>query len=285
MREISNVSLTIGILAIIAALLSRYGETSTHERAEIYFLNVGQGDASLIQIGNAQFLIDGGPDQSVVGELGRVMRRLDRSLEAVILTHPDRDHLNGLRYVVERYEVGVVLLTGVARDTVEYRDFVGKLTERNIPLVIVQEGVHVSYGKGVFTVLSPPHALFGRRLERTNNTGVVTHLAYGTHSFLFTADIDEAVEKRLLTHAKIAPVTVLKVAHHGSKTSSDIHFLRATSPQIAVISSGKGNRYGHPSSDVLARVASVHAQLFRTDQAGTIGFVSDGETLARLPAK
>jgi competence protein ComEC len=248
---------------------------------KVHSLDVGQGDSILVRAPSGNdILIDGGPDATVLERVGTILGFFDRSIDLVVLTHPDKDHLAGLVDVLDRALDGTVLTTGVKRETAIARLWERKLGERNIPVVIAKRGLwsEISPGMGLL-VFSPDQDVSGQTMEKTNNAGIVTKLVYGENDFIFTADIERPIEELLARTTLNLDADVLKVAHHGSKTSSSENFLAAVSPDMAVISSGKNNSYGHPHQEVIERLKKHVQRILRTDLNGTITFGSDGVRL------
>jgi competence protein ComEC len=251
----------------------------SHQNLTVTFFDVGQGDAIFIETPNGnQVLIDGGPDDGILSKLGREMPFWDRSIDAVILTHPDKDHVAGLIDVLKRYEVDLILWTGVKHSSAEYRKWADLLDKKNIRAVIARAGQQIKIGDGAFfKILAPFDNLEKESSAKINNTSVVIRLDHGKNSFLFTGDIEKSVERRLLFEAhELMDADILKVAHHGSKTSSLEEFLQAVSPDLSVIQVGRKNRYGHPAEEVLDRLASVGTTILRNDLDGDIVIESDG---------
>ncbi len=245
----------------------------------VTFFDVGQGDAIFVQApGGGQMLVDGGPSDRVLARLGRAMPFWDRSIDLVVLTHPDRDHVAGLLDVLRRYEVCAILWSGVEHTSAEYREWLQLIEHEGAQVVLTRAGQRVRLGKhAIFDVLAPFIDRNGNLIGATNDTSVVGLLRYGATEVLLTGDISRSVEYRLLFEAgAYLDADVLKVGHHGSKTSSSEEFLRAVSPDTAVIQVGRKNRYGHPDGTVLERLASVGATIMRTDVDGDIRMRSDG---------
>ncbi len=276
-------------LVILAVLTSAAAITMPDDELHISFLDVGQGDAILIQRGSQQVLIDGGPSpQTLAVELGDRMPFWDRTIELVVLTHPQEDHLSGLVEVLERYLVEQVLypdLEALAdfEDPLSlYQRWEKLIEERDIASTTARAGQEIDLGEGVtIAVLHPPAIPLEGTDSDVNNNSAVLRLRAGRVSFLFTGDIEWEAEVSLLAGASELDCTVLKVAHHGSNNSTSAEFLEAASPQAAVISVGEGNTYGHPHDDVVERlIEEIGAEnIFRTDQQGTIEFITDGERL------
>jgi competence protein ComEC len=271
-------------LIIITVLLSLAAVTMPDKKLHISILDVGQGESILIQTPSHQdILIDGGPDpQSVILELGRKMPFWDRTIDMVILTHPHADHVTGLVEVLKRYRVEQVLYPDTADDSPAYYAWLKLVEEKGIKSTFARAGQHMELGEGAYLgVLNPDGIQTGQKTPSPDDNGVVLELAMGDINFLLTADISEQVELALMSRRAIPPITVLKVAHHGSETATSPEFLAAANPQLAVISSGAANRFGHPSPKVIDRLGSLIGldSIYRTDRDGTIEFITDGKRL------
>jgi len=235
---------------------------------EIYFLDVGQGDSEFLSLpGGAQVLIDGGPlNGRVVTELSAILPFTDRYIDLVILTHSQLDHFGGLIQVLSKYEVGAFLWNGKRGTASALKSLEKVLESRGIPVVTLGAGDKIRYKDNYFEILSPDQSLLNAK--DLNDTSIVARFVSGEAEILFTGDIGSAVEKKL-TKTYNLKSDILKVPHHGSKYSSSPNFLSAVAPALAVIQVGK-NSYGHPTSATLNRLARVGAQIFRTDNDGTI---------------
>jgi len=261
---------------------------------KVAFLDVGQGDAELIITPDkSKILIDGGPNERVLGELAAELPFYDRELDLVILTHPHADHLDGLLAVLERYKVKKVLISGVIHTTDNYVKFLEVLKNKNIPVEVAVAGKRFKFGEAYLEVLWPEKDLSGERISGganesggLNDTSIVARLDFGKSSFLFVGDAGVEVETRLVASSRNNIETqnfaslradVLKVGHHGSTTASSEEFLSAVAPEYAVISAGKNNRYGHPSLRTVRKLERVGAKTLITYQDGRIIFASDGE--------
>lgn len=243
----------------------------------VSFLDVGQGDASLIKMENdVQILIDGGPPNGkLVTALGEIMSPYDRRIELVVLTHPELDHYGGLIELLDRYEVGTFIDTGVTKDVEAYHVLMKELEVRKIRRLTLRAGDHIRYGTHAFSVLSPDDTLV--YAKEKNDTSMVLALESNGAQFLFTGDIGAEVE-RVVAHALSKPVDVLKVSHHGSKFSSVADFLSIARPALATIGVGK-NSYGHPTRETLARLEAAGARVYRTDRDGTITVQVESDAL------
>jgi competence protein ComEC len=249
-------------------------------RLHVAFLDVGQGDAVLVTMPDGrQMLVDGGPSATQLNwRLGQEMPFWDRTLELVVNTHPDADHLGGLVSLLDRYQLEQVLVTDIDGDSELYQQWEVELAEAQLAPNIGQAGMQLSFGRGVTaTILNPGPTTLGA--DEPNNHSIVLRLQMGRMSILLPGDIEAPVERNLVFAEAPLTATVLKSPHHGSATSSSEIFLEAVHPQIVVISVGEDNRFGHPSAEVLERYAELGLTILRTDERGTIEFSTDGERL------
>ena len=269
-------------LLIIAVLASTAAATMPDDKLRVSFLDVGQGDAILIQKGSQQVLVDGGPSPQALNlELGEQMPFWDRTIELVVLTHPHIDHLTGLVEIIQRYRVEQVLYPDLNDESPLYKEWLGLIREKDIQYTIAQAGQEIDLGDGVIIkVLNPSTPPLSDTESDIDNNGVVLRLSIGQVSFLLTTDILWEGEFELIAQGAELSGTVLKVAHHGSKTSTTAEFLAAVSPRVVVISVGE-NRFGHPSGEVMGRLEETLGaeNIYRTDERGTIEFITDGERL------
>lgn len=242
-------------------------------------LDVGQGDALFVESPTGvQVLVDAGPDGSVLRKLPEVMPALDRSLDAIIATHPDADHIGGFAEVLERYEVGAYIAPGIPKDTATAQHLEAAVEERRIPRILARRGMTLELGGGaVLEVLYPDYDVSSLPGEKANEGGIVARVRYGESEALLMADVGKGVEARLLAlEGAGLESDVLKVGHHGSKYSSGEAFVAAVSPEVALISVGAGNSYGHPTLQTLGVLNAAGADILRTDEEGTIRCVSSG---------
>jgi len=270
-------------LLTAAILVSVTAATMPDNNLHISFLDVGQGDAILIHRGRQQVLIDGGPSpQMITMELGKKMPFWDRTIELVISTHPSADHITGLVEVMDRYKVKQALYPDMDFESGIYRSWLRLLEEKDIECFTAQDGQRIDLGGGaIIEVLNPRNPPLTDTCSDIDNNGVVLHIVMGEASFLLTADAMWEAEFELVAHRANLNSTVLKVAHHGSDTSTTAEFLAVVDPKLAVIPVGADNTYGHPSDEVMAlliqRIGSEN--IYRTDRNGTIEFITDGERL------
>jgi competence protein ComEC len=270
----------LGIL-IVANLLvwsSIYQRRPTN-LLKVYFLDIGQGDAILIETPRrAQILIDGGANRKVMSELGKLLPFGDRRIDVVMETHPDRDHIGGLPEVIARYDVGMFLEPGVESDNSIDDELEKRVGEKNIPSILARRGMVLDFGDGAKLTILFPNTDISR--WETNDASIVARLDYGESSFLFTGDSPLRVENILMSlDRNILDTDVLKVGHHGSRTSTSLAYANAVSPEFAVINSGKDNSYGHPHQEVLNILTNVGSKIFNTADSGTITFETDGVSI------
>lgn len=245
----------------------------------VAFLDVGQGDAIFIETPNgSQVLIDGGSNRMVLSALGEVMPFYDRSIDVIIATHPDLDHIGGLPAVFQNFSVSLFLEPGVASESAAYRALLLSIEESGAERVLARRGMRVTLDEETFLDILFPDR--DPTTMNTNDASIILRLVHGENSFLFTGDSPKKIERYLtLLDGSGLKSDVLKVGHHGSKTSSGERFIGFVSPEISVVSVGKDNRYGHPHEEVLDILRGFGSKIFRTDMLETIIIKSDGEVL------
>jgi competence protein ComEC len=277
----------LAILIMLASLIWLAVFYFPDDQLHLVFCDVGQGDAILIRKGFNQVLIDGGPDERVLQCLSDNLPFWDRTIEMIVLTHPQADHLTGLISVLERYRVQSAVVNNLVNDTERFWVFREALLAGEAEIYHPQAGERIKLADLDLAVLWPKERLgdalvWQREASESvlgastytgdlNETSVVLKLSYGDLDALLTGDIGQQTEKEI----EAGDIEILKVAHHGSKYSTSEEFLEKVKPKLAVISVGK-NRFGHPTGEVLERLLSVGAKILRTDQAGEIEIVSDG---------
>ncbi len=242
------------------------------EKLRVSLLDIGQGDSILITTpGHQRILVDGGPDLSLLMRLGEVLPFFDRRIDLLILTHQDSDHITAFPALLRRYNIQRILLTGTANMNSRYEAFLDAANKSGTEIIIAESNHDLDLGEGVMLdVLWPIASIFGEEVKETNNASIVAKLIYKDHEILLTGDIEEKTEEALLKAGYDLRADILKVPHHGSKTSSSTGFLLAVDPDLALISVGRENTYGHPHPSVLARYEQLKIPVRRTDQEGGI---------------
>ncbi len=274
-------------LLIVAILVSFTAATMPDDNLHVSILDVGQGDAILIQQGNQQILVDGGPrPQAIALELGKKMPFWDRTIELMVLTHPSADHVTGLVEVLNRYKVKQVLHPDLDFESDIYDEWLRLVKEKDIKCTIAHAGQQIDLGETTIKVLNPQIPHLTNTESDIDNNGMVLHISMDEVSFLLTADIMWEAEFELIAHRANLTSTVLKVGHHGSDTSTTPEFLAVVNPQLAVISVGDEKRFGHPTSEVMKRLEgklgseNIYLTYDQTNKKhSTIEFITDGERL------
>ena len=246
----------------------------------VTWLDVGQGDAAVIQCGGQSMLIDGGKPEKSSYIYAWLQQHGLSYLDVIVATHVDADHIGGLSGALNYASVGTAYCPETTGTTETFQSFVKYLAQRGKQITVPTAGETFALGGAQIQILGPLH-----RAEDSNDNSIVLKVSFGATSFLFTGDAERAEEQDLLNSGVNLQSTVLKVGHHGSDTSTSYPFLRAVAPQYAVISVGAGNSYGHPTEAVLSRLRDAGVTTFRTDMQGEITAVSDGQTINFSTAK
>jgi len=273
----------IALLILVAITLGIWWAVAREERNGILtvsFLDVGQGDAVFIDAPSGrQVLIDGGKGRVVLRELGKQMPWHDRTSDVVVATHPDQDHIGGLVDVLVRYTVDAIIESSVFDDGSDAKAFEEASEREGAARLVAERGQIIHLGGGAYLeILFPDRDVSG--LE-TNTGSVIARLVYGETAFMLTGDSPQSIEKYLVQlNGEALASNVLKVGHHGSKTSSHESFVGFVSPEYAVFSRGCDNSYGHPHADVRALFDRFEIDTLDTCEEGTITFVSDGRSIS-----
>ncbi len=283
---ISVAIIVLSALADMTGLLS-YEEmmTSLHLRdpavsdadLTVHYIDVGQGDSILIMSERENILIDAGENEYAESVASYIRQQGVTTLDYIIATHPHSDHIGGLPYVMSQFETKDVIVPYISSDktpsTVTYTRFLEAVRDNGLSLTPAKPGDEYIIGNAVMKVLGP----CSDNYEDLNDYSVVVSLTHGKNSFLFMGDAEKKSEQDMTDAGMIPDSDILKTGHHGSNSSSGQKFLDIVTPEYAVISCGTGNRYNHPGTGTVERLASFTDKIFRTDQQGTIVIESDGE--------
>ena len=243
---------------------------------EVHFIDVGQADSILITQKDSAMLIDGGNNEDSDLVKNYLRNEGIKKLDYVIGTHPHEDHIGGLDAVIKSFDIGSVIMPKAESDTRTFEDLIDAVIEKGLKITAPVPETEYGLGDAGFVILAPN----SEEYEDLNDYSVVIKLTYGNSSFLFTGDAEEVSENEMLAKGYPIKADVLKVGHHGSDSSTGDGFLKAVSPEYAVISVGKGNSYGHPSQKTLDSLDAAGVTVYRTDEAGTIIAISDGKTIS-----
>ena len=243
----------------------------------VHYIDVGQGDSELIQIpGNINILIDGGTKSSSKKVVSYIKSLGIDTLNIVISTHPHEDHIGGLISVINSFKVEDVIDAGINHTSVTFKNYLKAIKAKNINYLTPSPGESFDLATDVKLIVYGP---YNRYISDLNNSSVVVKLVYGSTSFLFEGDAESKEESQLISGGLDLSVTVLKVGHHGSKTSSTLKFLKKVNPKISVISVGKDNSYGHPAKTTIDNLLALGSTVYRTDTTGDIIIESDGSNV------
>ncbi|MCA9388266.1 MBL fold metallo-hydrolase [Candidatus Berkelbacteria bacterium] len=274
-KQLRFIGIAILLISAFAAQLANQPSQAAGF-LRVVALDIGQGDAILITTpDDEQILVDGGPSGDVVGKI--LHYTYGKKLDLVVATHNDADHIGGLPAVVNSFKVNQVWINGAIHTTHTYESWLATLKENQVSAKAVKAGESLRLGQVELEVLYPTKDYVGVRPELNNDATIVIRLTYGATSFLLTGDLEQEGEEELIRDnpTKLGS-TVLKVSHHGSGNSSAREFLDYVHPELALISVGEGNRYGHPAQEVIDRLEQLDIESHRTDKEGDLVVFSDG---------
>ena len=267
----------ITLVLLFALFFTGIKDVQAASNVQVHFLNIGQGDATLIQTPNENILIDGG-GKGKGPEIIKYLKKYNvKSLTAVVSTHPDADHIGGLAYVINNMKVSKVYAPNISHTTQAYKDFLLAVKNKKMKITIAKQGLEIpTVAKDITLKFIAPVTTYVK--SDLNNWSAVLHLKHNQKSFLFMGDAETKAETDMLAKNLIPKVDVLKVGHHGSKDSTSKKLLDKAKPIYSVISVGK-NSYGHPTSEALNRLKAVKSTVYRTDKSSNIIFTSNGSKI------
>lgn len=273
--------LIIAVACVLVILLLAVREglmAAPRTETTVHFFDVGQGDAALV-VGPSgqQIVIDGGPNLSLLEHLERTMPFLDRSIDLLVLSHPHQDHLFAFPEILKRYTVRNILMTGMDFGLPRYREMLTLAGEKKINVLLADPQKDIIWKDGLMLdVVWPKPGLLGQQGD-ANNTSVALRVLYGNDSALFTGDMEEPEERDILSAGIDVSADILKVAHHGSRTSSSTGFLMAVKATQAVVSVAAENSYKLPNEDVLQRLQNFGMKTHLTSLSGSLTVRMDGK--------
>ncbi|MBQ8592109.1 MAG: MBL fold metallo-hydrolase [Lachnospiraceae bacterium] len=260
----------------VSVVVSANAVDDTISKLEVHFLDVGQGDATLIVNDEYTMLIDAGDDSKGTTIQNYLQKQGIEKLNYLILTHQHEDHIGGADVILTKFEIDTLIMTDDTMDTAAYRNVIDAMEYRNIQNILPVVGAEYTLGDANFTIIAPIHNNYG---DNINNRSIGLLLQHGENRFLFTGDAEADAEWDLLQSGMDLSCDVYQAGHHGSSTSSTAAFMEKVLPKYAVISCADGNDYGQPHAEVLNTLRENGVKLFRTDEQGTVVVISDGEQL------
>ena len=252
---------------------------------KLHILDVGQGDSILLLSPSGKnILIDGGPDTSVLEHLGTYLSFFDRTIDLLVLTHPDMDHITAFPDVLKRYQIGTIIITGIQKNNApRYESFLSQVVALHPSVVLTDPGQDIDIADGlILDIIWPPDSTAITKPSKANNTSVVIRALFGSESILLTGDIETKAETEILMSGADIRSNILKVPHHGSRTSSSTGFLLAIKPMLAIVSAGQDNQFGHPHNDVVERYNHFGIPVHNTAAQGTISMSFPKKTTLSL---
>lgn len=280
LQRLLHLTLAVSVLLGVALPLPVTAKTEDPKPMEVHFLDVGQGDATLITCDGHAMLIDAGDDTKGTAIQNYLKKQKIKSLDYLILTHPDTDHIGGAPVIITKFEIAKVFVSNFEKDSNSYRKLIQALDDNNLKSSTPAVKSKYSLGTAEFTVLAP-----NTTYNAPNDSSIALLLKNGKNSFLFTGDAEATAEMDILANGIDISADVYKVGHHGSRSSTSQRFFKAVKPDYAVISCGEGNSYGHPHAETLNTLRTNGVAVYRTDEDGTIIATSDGKTISfNVPA-
>lgn len=246
----------------------------------VRMLDIGQGDAFLLEKDGKFVMIDTGDIEHRDQIVALLHKYKVKEISKIIITHPHADHLGGMNAIFKNFKVDAIYDDGMPAGTGSYKNYLKQIKEKKIPYHVLKAGDEVNFFDGVkFNVLGPVKVIKDQKENSDfNNNSIVGRLTYGSFSMMFTGDAEQEEEKTILGKGGTLKSDVLKVGHHGSRTSTSPAFLKAVSPKNAFISCGQGNDYGHPHKVTIDKLEKAKVQIYRTDRNGTVTLTSDGSS-------
>lgn len=248
------------------------------QELQVHYIDVGQGDCTLLVCGEQTMLIDAGNNNKGTTVQLYLQKQGITSLDYVVGTHPDADHIGGLDVIITKFDCGTIFMPDVSNDTNTYRDVLDAMKYKEYSVTIPEVGDTYPLGDATFTIIAP-----NRNYTEVNNDSIGIRVEHGDNTFLFVGDAESESETDMMQNGLPLQAKVLKVGHHGSSSSTSRAFLDVVKPDYAVISCGKDNSYGHPSEETLKNLRDAGVVIYRTDEQGSIVITCDGHKLTFRP--
>lgn len=279
-RDYGKIILVVILFSISFISITEIFSTTTLQKLRVSFLDVGQGDAILIQTPSGKsMLVDGGPSDVIRERLVREMSYFDDDIDVMVATHPDADHVTGLIPVLEKYNVKKIVVSPAEGHTKVFDDLNVHIENESADVHVAHTGDVIDFHDGVMAKILYPSKNYIAKKNDTNDASVSMEIIYGDETFLLTGDLPSKREGELISAGLNKNITVYKAGHHGSKTSSGEQLLSYIRPEYTVISAGKNNRYGHPNFETLERLQRYAQEIISTIDRGTISFITDGRIM------
>lgn len=273
----------IFLFSILINSFSFEGTTSlaaNPDKMQVHFIDVGQGDSTLITCGGHAMLIDAGDDSKGTSIQNYLQKQEIEKLDYLVLTHPDSDHIGGAPVIITKFSVDKVFVSNYEKDNRTYQKLIQALDDKDLDYSTPKPGTQYTLGTATITFLAP-----NDEYDNPNDASVALLIRNGNNTFLFTGDAGEDAENDILESGLAISADVYKVGHHGSKYSTSEDFFEAVDPSYAVISCAEGNSYGHPHAETLSTLRMNGVKVYRTDEEGTIIATSDGKKITfNVPA-
>lgn len=278
MKNIRKTIVSLLLIILMAAISNPpkllAASVNTPETMEVHFIDVGQGDATLIKCADQTMLIDTGDDSKGTAIQNYLQKQGIEQLDYLVLTHPDADHIGSAPVIITKFDIDTVFVSNFEKDNKTYQKLIQSLDNKRLKYATPEVGSTYSLGTASITFLSP-----NKDYDNPNDASIALMVENGSNNFLFTGDAEEAAENDIIEIGIDIKADVYKAGHHGSKSSTSEDFFEMIDPAYAVISCGEDNSYGHPHAETLNTLRMNGVEAYRTDEDGTIIATSDGEEI------
>ena len=265
-------------IILISCILPNKVNTYNRNNLIIHYIDVGQGDSILIQINNKNMLIDAGPSSSK-NKLTKYLKKQGvKRLNYVIITHPHEDHIGGIKKVIENFDIKYFYAPKVTSNTETFTDMINALRKKSLGIHVAKAGLILNLDKNIQCEMLAPNNTYYKDM---NNYSAVIKITFKKISFLFTGDAQKLSEDEIINAGYDLSSNVLKVGHHGSRSSTSDEFIKRVNPNISIISCGMNNDFGHPHKPTLSKLQSINSKIYRTDKDGTIVLISNGLKISK----